>query len=136
MKRCAIYLLLPVLCLLLPGASAAAEQMKPGMWEITSTMEMPGMPFQPPAQTIRHCYTAQDVQQSPVPSDSSCEVSSLKHIGNKVSWTVDCSGDMKGSGKGEIVYQSDSAYSGTMSITTEGMSMKTKYKAKRIGNCK
>jgi len=136
MKRCAVCLLLPVLFLLLPGASAAAEKMKPGMWEITSTMEMPGMPFQPPPQTIRHCYTAQDVQQSPVPSDSSCEVSSLKQSGNKVNWVVDCSGEMSGRGKGEIVYQGDSAYSGTMSMEAEGMTMKTKYKAKRIGDCK
>ena len=37
----------------LPGSALA--QGKDDMWEITSKMEMPGMPMAMPAQTIRQC---------------------------------------------------------------------------------
>ena len=122
--------------LFLPAPAPAAEMMKPGMWEITTSMEMPGMPFQPPPQTVRHCYTAQEVKEQPVPKDNNCKVTDLKSSAGKVNWKVECKGEMAGKGEGQITYQGDSAYEGWTKMQTQGMNMTMKYKAKRVGDCK
>lgn len=122
------------LCFAAPAL--AADMMKPGLWETATTMEMPGMPFQPPPQTVRHCYTAQEVREEPVPKDDNCKVSDLKSAGNKVSWKVECKGEMAGKGEGQITYQGDSAYEGWTRMQAQGMNMTMKYKARRLGECK
>lgn len=114
----------------------AADTMKPGLWEITTTMEMPGMPFQPPPQTVRHCYTPEDIKEQPVPTDEQCKVTDLQTVGNKVRWKVECRGEASGKGDGEITYLGDSAYEGKSRMQTQGMTMSTRYKARRLGNCK
>lgn len=121
---------------LLSSPALAADTMKPGLWEITSSMEMPGMPFQPPPQSVRHCYTPQEAREQPVPKDAQCRVTDLKTSGNKVSWKVACTGEMAGQGEGQITYQGDSAYEGWTKMQTQGMNMTMKYKAKRLGDCK
>ena len=128
--------LLAGVTLFLPSLAPAAEMMKPGMWEITTSMEMPGMPFQPPPQTMRHCYTAQEVKEQPVPKDNNCKVTDLKSSASKVNWKVECKGEMAGKGEGQITYQGDSAYEGWTKMQTQGMNMTMKYKAKRVGDCK
>ena len=125
-----------ILPILVPPDAGAADTMKPGLWEITTSMEMPGMPFQPPPQTMRHCYTAQEVKEEPVPKDGNCKVSDLKSSGSKVSWRVECKGEMAGKGEGQITYQGDSAYEGWTRMQSQGMNMAMKYKAKRLGECK
>lgn len=119
-----------------PYPVLAAGEMKPGLWEISTTMEMPGMPFQPPAQTMRHCYTAQEVKEEPVPRDNNCKITDLKTTGNKVSWKLECKGEMSGKGEGEMTYLGDSAYEGKSRMQAQGMTMVSKYKGKRIGECK
>ena len=110
--------------------------MKEGLWEMTVTMEMPGMPFQPPPQTMRHCYTAEEVKNEPVPRDADCKITELKSSGSKVSWKLECQGEMAGKGEGEITYRGDSAYEGKSTMQTQGMTMTSRYQGKRIGECK
>jgi hypothetical protein len=128
--------LLAGVALCLPTTVPAAEMMKPGLWEITTSMEMPGLPFQPPPQAMRHCYTAQEVKEQPVPKDSNCKITDLKSSAGKVNWKMECKGEMAGKREGKIVYQGDSAYAGWTKMQTQGMTMSTKYKAKRVGDCK
>jgi len=128
--------LLAGMSLLLPSGAPAADLMKPGLWEITTSMEMPGMPFQPPPQTVRHCYTPQEVRDEPVPKDDNCKITDLKSSGGKVSWKLECKGEMAGKGEGEIVYHGDSAYEGKTSMQVEGMTMTTRYRGKRLGECR
>jgi hypothetical protein len=116
-----------------------ALQMKEGLWEISTTMEMPGMPFQPPATTIKHCYTKEEVQdqKTVVPSqDKNCKISDMKTIGNKVTWKMVCTGDNAAKGEGEMTFKGDTAYSGVMKFSSEGMNMTSRYSAKRLGPCK
>ena len=122
--------------LVLPVVASAADGMKPGLWEITTTVAMPGMPFQPPPTTMRHCYTEQEVKENPVPKENNCKITDLKSSGNKTSWKVVCTGEAAGKGEGEMTYQGDSAYEGKSKMETQGMTMSMKYKAKRIGECK
>lgn len=128
--------LLTGILLSLPTTVFAAETMRSGLWEITASIEMPGIPFQPPPQTMRHCYTDEDVRSEPVPANENCQITNLQTSGSRISWQLECKGDMAGKGKGEIVFQGDSAYEGKATIEAQGMTMVTKYKGKRIGECK
>lgn len=136
MQRVAGVALLGVFALALSPLAAVAEMMKPGLWAITTSMEMPGMPYQAPPQTMHHCYTAQEVREEPVPKDKNCKITELKSSGNKVTWKLECKGEMAGKGEGEMVYQGDSAYEGKTKMQTQGMTMTSKYKGKRLGDCK
>jgi hypothetical protein len=118
-----------------PALTLAAEMMKPGLWEITVNMEIPGMPFQSPSHTMRECYTAEDVQGEPVPANENCEITNYKSSGNKITWQLECRGAIAGKGEGEIVFQGDSAYEGKATIQAQGMTMNSNYKGKRLGDC-
>jgi hypothetical protein len=119
-------------------SAQAAPGMKDGQWEIATTIEMPGLPFQPPPVTITHCYTKEDVQnQKVVPEpEKNCKVTDMKTTGSKVSWKIVCTGKNAAKGEGEIAFQGDSAYEGAMKMDTEGMTMTSRYSAKRLGPCK
>lgn len=123
-------------------AMAAPPNMQAGLWEITTRMEMPGMPMQMPPQTIRHCYKKEDLKDSKdaLPADKSCKLEDLKESGNTVRWKVACkteNGPMNGTG--EVTYAGQS-YSGTMTMTGkmdgQALNMTNKYSAKRLGDCK
>jgi hypothetical protein len=85
---------------------------------------------------MRHCYTAQEVKNEPVPKDAHCKISEINSSGSKVSWKIECTGEMAGKGEGEIVYQGDSAYEGKSRMQAQGMTVATRYKGKRLGECK
>lgn len=126
--------------IMLPATLPAAEpSMKEGLWEISSTMEMPGMPFKPPPTTVTHCYSKEDVQneQRALPQQQDdCKITDMQRSGGKVSWKVSCNGKNPGKGEGEIVFKGNTAYEGTMKFELENMKMTTRYEAKRIGDCK
>lgn len=124
------------------NAFASAPNMNPGMWEITTETEMPGMPMPIPPQTIRQCYKNENVKEAreTLPIDKDCKIDDLKQNGNTFSWKVSCNtetGPM--SGVGNITYAGQS-YSGKMTLTgkMEGMNinMTSSYSGKRVGDCK
>ena len=123
----------------LPTTILAANGIREGMWEITSRMEMPGMPMAMPPTTIKHCYTKADVkdQKKMIARDKNCTVTDLKSAGNKVSWKMVCTGKNAGKFSGETVFSGDS-YNSVMKMQSEGgkgTSMNMKVKGKRVGNC-
>lgn len=132
-----------MLGMLLAGlADAAPPNMQPGLWEITTKMEMPGMPMQMPPQTVRHCYKKEDIKESKdaLPADKTCKLEDLQQSGNTVRWKVACqtdSGPMNGNG--EITYAGQS-YAGSMTmngkVDGQPINMTNKYSAKRLGDCK
>jgi len=120
-------------------SAQGASGMKDGLWEISTTIEMPGLPFQPPPVTMSHCYTKEDVldQKKVVPEpEGDCKVTSLNTTGSKVAWQIVCTGKNAAKGEGEITFSGDSAYEGVMKMEMEGMSMTSNYSAKRTGPCK
>jgi len=134
-----------IICAILSGAfiipiaaSAAGGGMKEGLWEITTSMDMPGMPFQPAPTKVTRCYTKEDLKDDSkvIPKqEGDCKITDMKHTGNKVSWKMVCTGKSKGKGHGEIVYKGDTAYDGTMKFEMEKMEVTSRYKARRIGAC-
>ncbi|HKU70196.1 MAG TPA: DUF3617 family protein [Burkholderiales bacterium] len=123
-------------------ASAAGPNMKEGMWEITTKMEMPGRKdVAMPQQTVKHCLTKKDVEdpkQKVLGSgdQSRCKMTDYKLQGNTASWKVACEG--QGSGAGTVTYNGDS-YTGsqTMAINAGGqpMNMKMNFAGRRVGDC-
>lgn len=123
----------------LPTTVLAADGIREGMWEITSTMEMPGMPMVMPPTSVKHCYTREDVkdQKKMIAKDKDCTVTDLKKSGSKVSWKMVCTGKNAGTFSGETVFSGDS-YDSVMNMESKGgkgHSMNMKVKGKRVGSC-
>ncbi|BBL69434.1 DUF3617 domain-containing protein [Methylogaea oryzae] len=133
----------PILAALLAcaaNAQAAGPNMRPGLWEITSQTEMPGLPMAMPAMTMQHCFTAADVAQGeksvqPDAGDANCKVSGYSLQGNTATWTLQCD-NMRGQGR--MTYSGDS-YSGStelqMQSDGETQTMKQTMNARRVGDC-
>lgn len=124
--------------------AVAAPNMQPGMWEITTKMEMSGMEGMPamPPQTIRQCIRPADVQNgsSTVPKgDPQCTVKGYKMQGNTAFWQMECKGENAMNGTGTVTYGGTS-YSGktqfNMNQDGQAMTMNQTFNGKRIGDCK
>jgi hypothetical protein len=132
-------LLTALVLVVLPMTVLAAEGIREGQWEITSTMEVPGMPMAMPPTTVKHCYTKEDVkdQKKMISREKDCTVTDFKHSGNKVTWKMKCTGKHAGVFSGETVFSGDS-YESLMHMQSDAGdsgSMSIKVKGKRIGNC-
>lgn len=131
--------LIAVFCVLVvPTMSLAADGMRDGLWEITTKMEMPGMPMKMKPTVMKHCYTQADVadRKKVIASrDKNCTVTEMKNTGNKVSWAMKCTGQNAGTMKGETVFSGDS-YTSVMHMNAQGQKMTMNVKGKRLGNCK
>ncbi len=114
--------------------ASASVNMNEGQWEITTTMDMPGMPAEAmKPHTVTTCLSKSDYVPKANPEKSDCKMVDQKIDGNTVSWKVVCK---ETSGKGTITYAGDS-FSGLMESTMkqEGkeMTVNMKMDGKRIG---
>jgi hypothetical protein len=130
---------------LVAGPAQAQTSMKPGLWEITMTMEMPGMPMQPKPTTVRQCYRPEDVKdpKNMIPKQQDggvkCETLDYKQSGDTASWRLACKGQgMNMTGSGNMTMKSDS-YTGTsvmeMNMQGKNMKMSQKLNGKWVGEC-
>jgi hypothetical protein len=119
------------------GAQAQKSPQKPGKWQMTMEMEMPGMPMKMPPVTTEVCVTEQDLAdpQKAVPQDpkSKCTVSDYKVKGNTTSWKMDCP-EEEMTGTAEMTY-TENAYSGTMKMKMGDREMVSKVSGKWLGTC-
>ena len=132
-----------LLLILLPVPVFAAGGMQPGLWEVTTRMEMTGMPIQMPAQTVRHCYTREDVEKGertvPRSDDKDCKIKDYKLRGNTASWSIVCTGQNAMSGTGTMTVNPTS-FSGKSTFKMRGngdaIDAVSHMSGKRIGDCK
>lgn len=119
--------------------SLNAHAEKGEYWEVTSKMEMPGMPFAMPATTRKVCLPPGGEKDPKYTQDkkSNCEMTDVKTSGSKVSYKGKCTekdGTMYM--EGENTYERNS-FSGTMHMTGksqgEDVDMKMSSSGKRIG---
>jgi len=121
-------------------AAAWAQQMKEGLWEITTQLEMKGMPQAMPPVTVRQCVTKKDpVPKSDDKSDT-CKATSQKISGNKVTYAMECKGKEETMLiNGDISYTGDSMEGkSTTIIKVKGqpeMKMSNTLKGKYLGAC-
>ena len=118
--------------------AGSVPNMREGKWEITTKMEMPGMPMSMPPVKNTQCLTKKDLVPQNSQPGQECTVSQTKVTGNTVTWTVQCKGqggDMKGTG--EMTYSGDSL-KGTIKIPMPqaNMEMTNHITGRRIGDCK
>lgn len=110
------------------------------LWEVTTKMEMAGMPMAMPAQTNRQCLPKGSKQEEKmVPMDSGdCKTLDFKQTGNKTTFSMKCAGKDPMTGTGEFTHTGD-GYHGTMHITGtsdgEPIDMTQTFSGKRVGNC-
>lgn len=122
---------------------AGQSSMQPGLWEITTEMEMPGMPMKLPPQSIRHCYTAKELADGrnavPQSGDGNCQVKNYRMSGNTASWEIECIGESAMHGKASMTI-SPTRYTGKMEAVMSSpggdMKMTTHWRAHRIGDCR
>ncbi len=119
---------------------SAWAQFKDGMWEMTTQVEIKGMPQQMPPATFRQCITKND----PVPQNQDksydCKTTSQKISGNTVTYTVECKGS-----EGVMVTNGRNTYTGSSMEGSSAtrfqmqgqpeMQMAGKIKGKYIGPC-
>ena len=124
---------------LLGAPHISAAQGPDELWEVTTKMEMVGMPMAMPPQTQRVCKRS-GVQQDAdlMPKDRGCKMADVNRSGNRTTFTMVCEGKDKITGMGDIT--SDKAiYQGTMHLkgTMDGhpVDMTQSFTGKRLGDC-
>ncbi|PKN17593.1 MAG: hypothetical protein CVU71_16150 [Deltaproteobacteria bacterium HGW-Deltaproteobacteria-6] len=122
------------------SAGSAMAQFKDGSWEMTTQMEMKGMPHQMPPATFRQCITKSDPVVKNQEKGYDCKTTSLKVSGGTVAYSVECKGkDGTMVSTGTNTY-TGSTMSGTATISLKmkgqpGMQMTSRMKGKYIGPC-
>ena len=123
---------------LFASVSAAADQLKPGQWDMTVNMHMKDMPqmsaedmakmkemgIQMPMggepMHVQQCITPEQASlkqpMNPSHGDQNCTVKNYRHSGNTASGEMVCTGDMKGTGKFAMTLNSDTSYTNKMSF--------------------
>jgi hypothetical protein len=130
--------------------AAQSGPRRDGNWEVTTTMEMPGMPAgmaMPPMKSMQ-CITKEQANNpnSMVPprpqrgrgNDGDCTVTDQKITGNKITFNMKCTGAQPMTGTGEITYAGDTYTSALVTNMERGgqaMQMTMKSTGKRLGDC-
>lgn len=115
-------------------ASAGSPNMKEGLWEITMTMDMPGMPMKMPPRTWTQCLTKKNCV--PQEEDKDCKIIKSEVKGDVFTWEIECkTPDGTTTGYGRTVYKGET-FEGVIKVKHAGMEVTQNLKGKWIGNCK
>jgi hypothetical protein len=126
-----------VLALALAASLPASAQGKDDLWEVSTKMEMPGMPMAMPAQTMRVCLGKNRKDEDFIPRQAGdCRMVESKRVGNKFTYKMDCAGNDAATVDGAITF-GDNAYDGQMRMTMKqtNATMAMTFTGKRIGDC-
>ncbi len=122
------------------GAQAAEPNMKDGLWEITTKIEMKGLPANMPPNVTKQCLTKKDSVPQSKEKNTNCKMIDQKVSGNTVTWFMVCKEkDSTVESKGIITYKGDT-FDGTTTTNIKDKSGKaqqvsTKMSGKRLGPC-
>jgi hypothetical protein len=120
----------------LVSVAPALAQGTDDLWEISSKMEMPGMPMSMPAQVTKVCAAKSARDDQFIPKQGDCKLVDSKRTGNKFAYRMTCSTPEPSTVEGETHFASG-AYDGKMrmTMTSSNQSMQMTYSGKRIGSC-
>lgn len=145
MKKVFVVLIATIVPLLFAKVVLAeGPNLKPGKWEIKTTVTMPMMP-EANVTTQTECITLEEASDplAAIMKEGNCKVLNKKESGNTIEFEVECDGGMgmKMNGKGHFTSNGTTA-SGKMEMTMnmpqmDGQSMKMtqEWEGKRIGDC-
>ena len=115
---------------------AVSAQGKDDLWEMTSKMDMPGMPMAIPAQVNRVCISKNHRDEDLIPRRDNCRVTDSKRTGDKLAYKMECTGSEPMTLVGDLTF-GNNAYDGqmrmTMTKTNDTMNMAVS--GKRVGDC-
>ena len=140
MRRSISTILAGAVIVLWAGAAVAGPNMSEGKWEITSKMEMEGMPMaMPPTKTTMCLNPKETVPQKPSKNED-CKFLSRNIEGNTVTWVMQCK-DKHGTmeSKGKITYHGNTFEGKVVMDMNHGgrpQTMKQELSGRRIGDCK
>lgn len=137
-RRSSIVLL--TLALSWTALAQTQSPMRPGSWEVTVKMSMPGMNMEMPPMKQTQCVTADMIKdpQASVPKGpgaGDCKVSDYKFTASTATYKMVCTKPAPMTATGEMKYSGSDAYVGTMTIDSGGQQMTMTYDAKRVGDC-
>lgn len=121
------------LTLTLPAMAASDGE----WWEMTTRVEMPGMPAMPGGQTVKFCRVKGD-EAKPVQSkdDKDCAVSNVRNVGNTMTFNMKCTGKDAMTGSGELT-STATTFNQKIRMRSGGEDMAMVSSGKRIGGaCK
>lgn len=124
-----------------PAVALAVPNMEEGNWEVTTKMEMVGMPMAMPPITVNHCMTKKDDVPDMSQRDQRCTIKDHKVQGSTVSWKIQCEGkEGNMEGAGSITY-AGKTYTGNMQMKVsmgggDAMTMNYQMQGKHTGACK
>lgn len=125
--------------ILMAFTSAHADvDLHEGMWEITSKIEMSGIPVQIPETKVSQCINKEKIiPKTNKKVNEHCTISEQKIEGNTVTWKMNCAGKMES--QGSITYHGDT-FEGLITTQTEVpnmgmMTMTIHLTGKRTGEC-
>ena len=117
---------------------AAQAQGADDLYEVTVKMEMAGMPMSMPTMTQRSCVKKGGSDADSVPHQENCKVTDAKRTGNKLTFTMVCTGRDAMTGNGEFTYAGD-GYNGTIrfrgKMEGQDMEMTQAIAGRRVGAC-
>jgi len=125
-----------VLAFALVASSPASAQGKDDLWEVSTKMEMPGMPMAMPAQTNRVCLGKNRKDEDFVPRQGDCHMVESKRVGNKFTYKMECAGNDPTTIDGAITF-GNNVYDGQMRMTMKKTrdTMDMTLSGKRVGDC-
>ena len=121
------------------GLLSATSAMAAGsdeLWEVTSTMEMPGHAYGHAGASCESLLKKGNEKDpnNAIPKDQDCKMSDVKVAGNKATWKMKCEGKSPMEGEGEMT-RGDGSYSGKTVFHMKRRDMTMVYAGKRIGTC-
>lgn len=124
----------------LAAQAQAAPNMKDGMWEITTKVEIPNMPMPIPPTRHTQCLTIKDAIPQQQVKNNDCKMNSVKSESDSISWSMQChtkEGALDGTGK--VTYKGDSM-DGVMTMNIKdsrqgAMQMIYRMSGKYLGAC-
>jgi hypothetical protein len=112
------------------GFALAAEG---DLWEVTTQMNMAGLPAGMGAQKNQVCAEKGDPKKAMAREDSKCKVTDFKETGNRVQMTVQCP---DGTGTIDNTYNAArTEYKGTMKMQSKQGEMTMNMQGRKIGSC-
>jgi len=125
---------------------ALADDMAPGLWEITLDTRVAAQPgFKPEPFSLQQCLTAADTKDPSAllggmtnPGATGCSYSDKSYSGNTFRFTMKCAGSFGTQSHGEVTFSADNM-NGTISATANVGGEKTEFSsrvsARRLGGC-
>ncbi len=134
------------LCIFVLAGVARAEDLAPGLWELSLEAKVDAEPgFQTGPITVNQCVSKSDTRDpskllAPIASGgaSGCNYSEKSYVGQKFHFAMQCSGTLELKTTGEVTF-SATALRGTLttssSIDGKMVELKSTLVGRRLGDC-